>query len=340
MMCCIPRLTMVMPTQQHPPRISGFPPDLINFTTLLLSPIAAIAIMIKNFDNSFNGANTSALTPKVMHTVVITAAMMKYKMNIGNALFRLNLFDGRSALLEFAADFARIIDKIRVIGIIASVRVSFTVTAVFSVSLPRFHMLSQVEAAAVTEEVSLIAVPANNPKGSPLVVSNPSALPKTGKSTAAITLKKKMTEIACATSVSSASMTGAVAAIAEPPQMDEPTPTRIEVLDGTFMILRSNHAIIREVLMVQMMMGRDCFPVCRITPRFIPNPSRTTAVCKMILEVHLIPDSAFPLLTHTNVMSIPTRIAMTGPPTTGKAFPRSQDGTAMTKHTRIPIKFF
>lgn len=56
-------------------------------------------------------------------------------------------------------------DNTSVIGIIASVRVSFTVTAVFSVSLPSFHILSQVEAAAVTEEVSLIAVPANNPEG-------------------------------------------------------------------------------------------------------------------------------------------------------------------------------
>ena len=250
------------------------------------------------------------------------------------------LADKKSCTPEFAADFARIIDNTSVIGIIASVRVSFTVTAVFSVSLPRFHILSQVEAAAVTEEVSLIAVPANNPKELPLVVSKPSALPSTGKSTAAITLKKKITEIACATSVSSASMTGAVAAIADPPQMDEPTPTRIEVFDGTFMILRRTHAMIREVLIVHTMIGRDCFPVCRITPRFIPNPSSTTAVCKIILEVHLIPGSAFPLLVHTSVISIPARIAMTGPPITGKAFPRSHDGTAITKQTSIPFRFF
>ncbi len=87
-------------------------------------------------------------------------------------------------------------------------------------------------------------------------MSKPSVLPSTGKSTAAITLKKKITEIACATSVSSASMTGAVAAIADPPQMDEPTPTRIEVFDGTFMILRRTHAMIREVLIVHTMIGR------------------------------------------------------------------------------------
>ena len=189
--------------------------------------------MIKNFDNSFNGANTSALTPILIHTVVMIAAMMKYKMNIGNALFRLNLFAEESAVPAFEADLARIRDNTSVIGIIASVRVSFTVTAVFSVSLPRFHILSQVEAAAVTDEVSLIAVPAKIPKASPLLVENPSSAPSDGKNSAASMLKKKITEIACATSSSSASMTGAVAAIAEPPQMEDPTPTSVEIFPGT-----------------------------------------------------------------------------------------------------------
>ena len=52
-------------------------------------------------------------------------------------------------------------------------------------------------------------------------------------------------------------MTGAVAAIAEPPQMEEPTPTKIEVLEGTFNTLRSSHAISKEVLIVLMIIGRD-----------------------------------------------------------------------------------
>ena len=46
---------------------------------------------------------------------------------------------------------------------------------------------------------------------------------------AASTLKKKITEIDCATSSSFASITGAVAAMAEPPQIDEPTPIKTEV---------------------------------------------------------------------------------------------------------------
>ena len=178
----------------------GFSTQLAVVVVCLLRPpiilkstkLAAIAIIIKNFDNSFNGVNTSALTPIVIHTVVTTAAMMKYKMNIGNALFKLNLFDAESAFPDFTADFVRIRDNTSVIGIIASVRVSFTVTTVFSVSLPRFHILSQVEAAAVTEEVSLIAVPANNPKELPLVVLKPSALPSTGKSRAGEILRKRL----------------------------------------------------------------------------------------------------------------------------------------------------
>ena len=40
----------------------------------------------------------------------------------------------------------------------------------------------------------------------------------------------------------------------------------------------------------------------------------------MILEVHLIPASAFFLFVQKQVISIPARIAMTGPPMTGNIF--------------------
>ena len=46
---------------------------------------------------------------------------------------------------------------------------------------------------------------------------------------AAKTLKRKITEIDLATSSSLASIMGAVAAMADPPQMEEPTPTRIPI---------------------------------------------------------------------------------------------------------------
>ena len=69
----------------------------------------------------------------------------------------------------------------------------------------------------MTDDVSLMAVPAKMPNASPFVVEKPSSAPSAGKKMAASMLKKKMTEIACATSSSSASMTGAVAAMADAP---------------------------------------------------------------------------------------------------------------------------
>ncbi len=40
--------------------------------------------------------------------------------------------------------------------------------------------------------------------------------------------------MACATSSSLASITGAVAAIADPPQIEEPTPIKVEIVAGIF----------------------------------------------------------------------------------------------------------
>lgn len=55
-------------------------------------------------------------------------------------------------------------------------------------------------------------------------------------------------------------MTGAVAAMAEPPQIEEPTPTSVAVLVGTFIILHKRKEISNEVEMVAKMIGRDCLP--------------------------------------------------------------------------------
>ena len=164
--------------------------------------------------------------------VVIMEAPMKYRIKNGKISLMLTLFP--SAACPF---FVRINASTSVIGIIARVRVSFTVTALSRVAEPRFHILSQVAAQAVTEDVSLTAVPAKMPKDSPDAVSKPMAFPKVGKIIAARTLKKNIMEIAWATSSSSASMTGAVAAMAEPPQIEEPTPTKVEIFAGVFITL-------------------------------------------------------------------------------------------------------
>ena len=113
--------------------------------------------------------------------------------------------------------------KTKVIGMIAKVLVSLTIVAWSNVLLP--WIPSQAVAVAVTEEVSLTALPANNPKPS---FDNPKIPPKVGKINAARMLKRKITEIAWAISSSLASITGAVAAIADPPQIEEPTPIYIK----------------------------------------------------------------------------------------------------------------
>ena len=159
-------------------------------------------------------------------------AITKNKMNSGKARLRRKVFWPSAPSFFFFRALTKA--KTSVIGMMASVLVSLTVTALSSVNEPSENMLSHVEAAAVTDEVSFIAVPAKMPNASPFVVHIPMARPRSGKKIAARTLKKKITDIDCATSSSSASITGAVAAIAEPPQIDDPTPTRVPTLPGNF----------------------------------------------------------------------------------------------------------
>jgi len=227
-----------------------------------------------------------------------------------------------------------------VIGIMAKVLVNFTVTALSNVAEDRLYILSQVEAAAVTDEVSLIAVPAKIPKGSPEVLEKPSHAPKAGNKTAASILKKKITEMACATSSSSASITGAVAAIAEPPQIEEPTPTKVEIFDGICIALCSTNEIISEVVIVPIIIGNDCFPVFSITERFKPKPSRMTAYCKIFFEVNLMPDSNLLLFLMKMVIIMPSKIAITGPPIMGNIIPSNHDGIAMIRQINNPGQFF
>ena len=185
---CKIKLTKVIPVQQLAPIKIGFPPVFTSFTKSVFKPMAAIAITIKNLLRFLNGAKKLVGTPYPTAIVVITEAPMKYKIKKGKILFKFTFFPAFSDFL------VRINASTKVIGIMARVRVNFTVTALSKVSVPRPHILSQVAAAAVTEEVSLIAVPAKIPNASPEVVENPRKLPNGGNKIAANTLKKKITE--------------------------------------------------------------------------------------------------------------------------------------------------
>ena len=235
-------------------------------------PIAAIAITIRNLLSVFKGSNRSAFTPQLTAIVVIIDAPIKNSMKNGKIFLMFIL----PALFDFCF-FALAKASTRVIGIIASVLVILTVTALSSVAVPRLNIPSHVEAVAVTDDISFTAVPAKIPKASPEVVSNPISCPNEGNKSAASTLNRKITDIDCATSSSSASITGAVAAIAEPPHIEEPTPIRVATFAGIFINLLIRNAIISDMPIVHIIMGSDCLPVSSTTFKSMPKPSSITA---------------------------------------------------------------
>ena len=55
----------------------GLPPDFTSFTRSVLRPIATMAMVMKNFESVFMGANTSVDTPQPSAMVVISEASKK-----------------------------------------------------------------------------------------------------------------------------------------------------------------------------------------------------------------------------------------------------------------------
>ena len=67
------------------------------------------------------------------------------------------------------------------------------------------------------------------------------------------------------------------------------TPIKTDALDGIRSTLDITNAMSSDMEMVLMMMGSDCFPVWITTVRFIPNPRKITAPCKMYFAVNAMP---------------------------------------------------
>lgn len=91
------RLTAEIPTQQQKPIRIGLPPDLMSLTILVLRPIAAIAITIKNLLTVLNGEKKASETPNDVATVVMSDAAMKNRIKNGKIFFI--LMDAPPALL-------------------------------------------------------------------------------------------------------------------------------------------------------------------------------------------------------------------------------------------------
>ena len=188
----------------------------------------------------------------------------------------------------------------------------------------------------------MTAVPANTAKPS---VPSPIACPSVGNISAASTLNRNITDIERATSSSSASITGAVAAIAEPPQIDEPTPIRQAVLGSTFIIFIIINATISDIEIVPTITGRLFAPTCAIVLKFSEKPRITTAHCRIFFDVNFIPpvsDARLASFGNTSVSIIPRSIAITGAPISSKENPPmlippvSVATAAMTAHTAVP----
>ena len=254
--------------------------------------MAPIAITIKNlltfFIRAKNPVTILALPPDIIpfpinrsNRLVMIEQSIKYRINLGSMAKKLIFLPSWTP--DFFVSYR---DRQKVIGIIARVLVSFTIVAESSTAEPVLWILSHDEAAAVTDEVSLIAVPAKTAK--PLF-DRPNISPKIGKIRAAMILKKNITEIAWAISSLSASTTGAVAAMAEPPQIDDPTPTRIEIFLGIFKALHKIYETISDVAIVLIIIGMEIFPTLIIICRFKPKPSRITAYWSTFLDTKLMP---------------------------------------------------
>ena len=116
-------------------------------------------MIIINFERFFKGAKTVADAPRDVVTVVMREATRNQRIKLGTAF----IIENDSFLFSF---FDCHIDRPSVIGMIARVRVNLTIVACSKIYVP--CKLSQELAVAVTDEVSLTAVPAN--------MANPSLL--------------------------------------------------------------------------------------------------------------------------------------------------------------------
>ena len=73
----MPRLVRMIAIQQRAPRKMDFPLDLIIAMRLVLTPIALIAMMMRNMESCLRGEKKLVLTPKDVRRVVSREARIK-----------------------------------------------------------------------------------------------------------------------------------------------------------------------------------------------------------------------------------------------------------------------
>ena len=143
--------------------------------------------------------------------------------------------------------------------------------------------------------------------------------------------------MACATSSSFAFITGAAAAIADPPQTEVPIPIKVVRFASNLKALPTKYATKKEEDSVKTSIIKDCPPTAITWKRFISNPNNIIEYCKIFLDVYFIPSSNFKNgIFEELFINIPTNMAKIGPPIRGKVFPNIHAGAAITKQSKIP----
>jgi hypothetical protein len=175
----------------------------------------------------------------------------------------------------------------------------------------------------------------------------PKRRPRAGKAKTAIMLKRKTVLMALVTSSSSALITGATAAMAEPPQMEVPTPINVVALPETLSNFPAKKAVTKTAVKVNAITARDIAPTFIILKKFISKPRRIIEYCSSFFEVNFTPSPKEYLPNCRPIsfgkisdMSIPARIAVIGPPISGKVFPINHEGKAIAKQRTMPKILF
>ena len=244
------------------PRANGLIPVFLMLCTDIPQPIRKRVALMACLEHVTMPDETAA---GMSSQVLASIARMKSRMNHGMEIF-----------FPF---FLKIKVVAMAIGIIQSARVSFTVVATLRASSP------YAAPAPTTELVSWIAMAAQVPNCSWLI---PSQCPIAGKMSSAAAFSVKTVAMESVVSSSSASMIGAIAAIALPPQIAVPEDMRYELLRESLKALPSRTPRHITPITDTIVNSMPSFPASIAECRFIPKPRPITESWSMYLEAFFV----------------------------------------------------
>ena len=143
---------------------------------------------------------------------------------------------------------------------------------------------------------------------------SPSQCPIIGNSTIMAISNRNVADIAYAISLSSASMTGAIAAIAEPPQIPVPAEMRLDSSQLSPRAFPMKYPPPKHVRSVNIITERDIFPTVSMVFTLSEAPSRIMANLRIFFEVNFSPSCSMSGFQNEFIV-IPMNSAITEAPT-------------------------